>query len=288
MARSARTWLGENRRRVFHAHSRAGLVTAMWLARMGERRVVVSVHCYGRQRWFYRSAARRLGPRLYWLSPAMKRYYEVATDDSWTQCIPGCVPVSDHAMRSRAVKTSEMLRLGGVGAVVRWKGWHLLVDAMAALPPEVRPKVRFDHIGGIADTPDAKQYAEELRAATAKHGLQNVIAWRGERASSATFLDEIDCLVVASENEPFSIAVLEALSAGVPVLAADSGGAQDLLVERQSGWFFRSGDSSSLAAQILMLATSDAMRQVRVTKELIRPFAAPTVAEQWARVYAAL
>ena len=35
-------------------------MVALWLARAGERRVVVSVHCYGRQRWFYRWAARQL------------------------------------------------------------------------------------------------------------------------------------------------------------------------------------------------------------------------------------
>ena len=61
VARAVRVWLAEDPARVFHGHSRAGLVVACWLARWGERRVVASVHCYGRQRWFYRWAARQLG-----------------------------------------------------------------------------------------------------------------------------------------------------------------------------------------------------------------------------------
>jgi glycosyltransferase involved in cell wall biosynthesis len=249
---------------------------------------VVSVHCYGRQRWFYRHAAWQLGNRLFWLSPAMKRYYGVAKDDSWTQCIPGCVPALRPALPSRERRPREVLHLGGIGAVVRWKGWHVVVDAIAALPPDVRERVRFDHIGATGNTPDARRYAAELRAATARHGLDNVITWRGEQASSSEFLPGIDCLVVASKNEPFSIAVLEALSVGVPVLAADCGGAQDLIADGQCGWFFRRGESSHLAARIAMLSSTSALAEVKVTEELIRPFTAPVVAEQWTRVYAAL
>jgi glycosyltransferase involved in cell wall biosynthesis len=172
--------------------------------------------------------------------------------------------------------------------LVRWKGWHLIVEAIAALPPAIRERVRFEHIGGSAGLADAEQYAAELRASTVQHGLGNVIGWRGEQASSTPLLSESDCLVVASDHEPFSIAVLEALSAGVPVLAADSGGAQDLIVAGRGGWFFRSGDSASLATQIVMLATTDALDSTDITEEMIRPFTAPVVAKQWAQVYAGL
>jgi glycosyltransferase involved in cell wall biosynthesis len=287
IARVASGWLADDARRVFHAHSRSGLVAALWLARRRERRVVVSVHCYGRQRWFYRFAARRLGGRLFWLSPAMKRYYGVARHDSWTQCIPGCVPETRGIPGMRR-KVRDTLRLAGVGMLVRWKRWHLIVEAIAALPGGIRERVRFDHIGGPGGMADAERYAAELRVATAQHGLENVIGWRGEQASSTPLLSESDCLVVASDHEPFSIAVLEALSAGVPVLAADSGGAQDLIVAGRGGWFFRSGDSASLAARIVTLATTDALDRTAITEEMVEPFTAPVVARQWARVYAGL
>ena len=172
--------------------------------------------------------------------------------------------------------------------LVRWKGWHLIIDAIAALPANVRERIRFDHIGGTGGIPDAERYAAELRASTTRLGLDNVIAWRGEQASSVRLLSEINCLVVASHQEPFSIAVLEALSSGVPVLAADSGGAQDLIVEGRSGWFFRSGDAASLAAKLEMLATTDALQRAEVDLELVRPFTAPVVAKQWLDVYAGL
>jgi glycosyltransferase involved in cell wall biosynthesis len=263
-------------------------MVALWLTRWGERRVVASVHCYGRQRWFYRFASRQLGSRMFWLSPAMKRYYGAGTDDSWTQCIPGCVPAPTGPDDSRHRIRNTRVRFGGIGMLVPWKGWHLIVAAIAALPADVRERVRFDHIGGAGRISDAERYAAELRHSTTRLGLDNVITWRGEEASSAPLLSEINCLIVASHQEPFSIAVLEALSSGVPVLAADSGGAQDLIVEERSGWFFRSGDAASLAAKLEMLATTDTLDRAEVGVTLLRPFTAPLVAQQWLAVYAGL
>jgi glycosyltransferase involved in cell wall biosynthesis len=288
VARVAREWLATDRTRVFHAHSRAGLLVAWWLARGGQRRVVASVHSYGRQRWFYRAAARALEGGLYWLSPAMKRHYGIRGDD-WSQCIPGCLPSGTQLQGvKRTNRSHDEVRLGGVGALVRWKGWHWVVEAIASLPENVRTRVRFDHIGAPGGGEDGQRYASDLRALTRSHGLDDRITWRGERVSSDAFLREIDALVVASENEPFSIAVLEALAAGVPVLAADSGGARDLLVAGESGWFFRSGDVSDLARAMQMLAQTDALARVVIRVEQVRLFTAPVVVEKWMSVYAAL
>ena len=60
VARQVRSWLAADSARVFHGHSRAGLLVALWLKRMGEKRVAATVHCYGRRRWFYRWAAGQL------------------------------------------------------------------------------------------------------------------------------------------------------------------------------------------------------------------------------------
>ena len=285
VARAAQRWLAEDRTRIFHAHSRAGLVVALWLARAGGRRVVASVHCYGRQRWFYRWAARQLDGRLYWLSPAMKRYYGVTAGEAWAQCIPGCVPAvaENQAQRKR---DPARLRLGGVGALVEWKGWHLIPEALAKLPAKIRARVRFDHIGGAGGDAESQRYAARLRARTGELGLAESVMWRGEQVSSAAFLREIDCLVVASDHEPFSIAVLEALAAGVPVLAADTGGAQDLIERERSGWFFRSGDSEALAEAIARLAEDSAWARIAVGPETVQPFTAPVIAARWESVYA--
>lgn len=289
VAREVQGWLKAEPNRVFHAHSRAGLALALWLARMGEKRVVASVHCFGKRRWFYRWAARQLGDRLFWLSPAMKHYYRVATpDDPWHQCIPGCVALPPHPVLRAPRPNPEVVRIGGIGALVSWKCWHLVLDAMAAMPTLSRAKIRFRHLGAPQPTTSSQRYAAALRAQTSALRLDNFVEWRGSQPDSQDFLRDIDVLVVPSLHEPLSVAMLEALAAGVPVLAANSGGARDAIQRSQNGWLFRAGDVPELARALMMLAESDALQYVESAPDADWRFAAPVVAAQWARVYARL
>jgi glycosyltransferase involved in cell wall biosynthesis len=284
VAGEVKKWLQASPTRVFHGHSRAGLLVALWLLRGGERRVVVSVHCYGRHRWFYRWCSRHLGERLFWLSPAMKVYYGVDQVDPWFQCIPGCVPPDVGGIGISKVDPN-VVRFGGIGAIERWKNWDIVLRAIAGLPKETRNLVRFTHIGSIGGSSDSRNYAAELQEQTDRLGLRSVVEWRGEQPSAQGLLHEIDCLLIASRNEPFSAAMLEALAARVPVLAADSGGAQDILDPAQSGWLFISDDTSDLIRKIGFLVNTDALRRIRINMSDNQRFPASVVAEQWARVY---
>lgn len=287
VARAMRVWLDAEPGRIFHAHSRAGLLVAQRLVASGERRVVASIHCYGRQRWFYRRASRRLGSRLFWLSPAMKRYYGIGGED-WTQCVPGGVTALPVPLDPRGPVSGKVLRLGGIGMLVSWKRWHDVIEALAALPPGVRERVSFQHIGSPDTTTGSRAYARQLRARTAALGLEGQVSWLGEQPNSDALLASVDCLLVTSQAEPFSIALLESLRAGVPGLGADSGGVVDLVRPGETGWTFRTGDVADLARAITSLVETDALARVRITPETIRSFTAPVLAGQWAVVYAGL
>ncbi len=277
VALAVKPWLAEADERVFHGHSRAGLLVALWLQRMGERRVVVSVHCYGRQRWFYRWAARRLEPKFFWLSPAMRNYYGMPGRD-WEQCIPGGVLLSPI---QPICAEPGRLRLGGIGAVERWKRWDLVLRAIAALPQGARERVSFTHIG-VGDF----RYTEELKEFATMHGLAGQIAFRCSEPSSEGLLSEIDALVIASRNEPFSMSMLEALAAGVPVLATDTGGARDVVRDGVNGHLYRAGDPVALAA----LLSEWLEHSPDWDREKIRNSTIPIsrVAAQWAKVYSEL
>jgi len=278
VAREVQAWLAGGADRVFHGHSRAGLVVGSWLHQWGERRVVVSVHCYGRRRWFYRQAAERLGRRLYWLSPAMKRYYEIASPDNWDQCMPGGVPIGAAIASTRPDAETRGFRLVGVGERVPRKRWDLVLAALGEMPDDFV----FEHIGGGTE-PEITALAEQ----TAALGLSPRVQWHGREADSRRILAQADALVVASENEPFAMAILEALAVGVPVIAADSGGTVDAVVSGANGELFRSGDALDLAAVV------QRWRVHRSDKGIEQPnaswrFAATHVAQGWADIYATL
>jgi glycosyltransferase involved in cell wall biosynthesis len=288
VAQQVQAWLNAAPGRVFHGHSRAGLAVALWLQRRGETRVFVTVHAYGRRRWFYRWAARQLGPRLFWLTPAMKRYYEIGDGSTWEQCLPGGLPA---AVLARAGATRDRsrrpVRIGGAGLLVRWKGWHLILDALAHLPPEVRGQLRFIHIGSAAESAESDRYAAELLARTVALGLEDLVEWRGERASSDGLLQEVDCVAVLSEREPFSMIMLEALAAGVPVIASAAGGPADVIAPGMNGWLFPPGDVTTLVRILTELVTSDALQRVRIEPAQLERFQAERVAREWARIYSA-
>jgi glycosyltransferase involved in cell wall biosynthesis len=289
-ARAAQAWLRGDGRNVFHGHSRAGLLVALWLARWGERRAMASVHCYGRQRWFYRWAARRLGGRLRMLSPAMMRWYGMTPAD-WEKCLPGCVHFVDmkDVRETRDAHRGGRLHAGGIGTLTRWKGWHLVLDALARLPAETRRCWRFTHIGGEDGSVESARYAAELRAQTRALGLETCVRWSGPQPSPDALLREIDALLVPSINEPFSVARLEALAAGVPSISADSGGAGDLVKPPENGWLFRNGDAADLARRLARLTVPGALAEARIDREaLARRFSVEASVARHAEVYAAL
>jgi glycosyltransferase involved in cell wall biosynthesis len=284
-------WLREDPARVFHGHSRVGLLVALRLFGCGERRVVATVHCYGRRRWFYRWSARRLGSgsRLFWLTPAMKRYYGLDGQGSgtWADCMPGCLPDAQIAgTRPAPVRSSGFVRLGGAGALVKWKGWHHVLEAMRLLPDQLRARLRFSHIGSPDRSLESQRYAAALRRQSA--GFGSLVEWEGEQLSSREWLGKIDCLLVPSDGEPFSMIMLEALAAGVPVVASAGSGPGDVLAMGRSGWLFDSGSASDLARVLTLLVESDALARVRIATEDLEPFRASTMAGRWARIYARL
>jgi len=286
VARAVQRWLAEEPDRIFHGHSRAGLLVALWLHRWGERRVVASVHCYGRQRWFYRHAARQLGSRLTWLTPAMRRYYGVV-GEGWAGCVPGGVGAAAVAVTA-PVPVTGRLRLGGAGALVRWKRWDLILRAIAALPAEVRAQVTFEHIGAVDDTADSRAYAAELVGLTESLGLADRVQWRGAEANSGRLLGAVDLVVVASDQEPYSLVIQEAWAAGMPVVAADSGGPHDVVQVGRNGWLFRDGDASALAevlAERWRRGDWAALDRTAIRQSARR---AETAAAEWAALYARL
>jgi glycosyltransferase involved in cell wall biosynthesis len=114
-------------------------------------------------------------------------------------------------------------RVGFMGTVAPHKGVHILIEAFRRVDA---PEARLEIHGPLSVAPD---YVARLRAMA---GGDARIALRGPFAegTQAEVLAGLDLLVVPSvwwENSPLTI--LEALSAGVPVLASAIGGIPDIL-----------------------------------------------------------
>ena len=76
----------------------------------------------------------------------------------------------------------------------------------------------------------------------------------------AEFLPQIDILILPSWEEPFGIVVLEAMAAGVSVIATDAGGPPEILDHGRAGVLVQPRDPSSLVDAVRQLASDDALR----------------------------
>lgn len=281
VAKQARTWVQSGPRRVIHTHSRAGLLVALWLHWMGETRFLASVHAHGRRPGFYHWLHGILGERMAWLTPTMKRYYRVG-DETWSGCLPVCIPAA--AVRfDRQRRNVPPAIFGCVGALVPVKNWELVLEALALVPPNT--SLRVVHIGEEDSTDGGAAYAKRLMELSRRKGVNARLEWRKGGSDIASFYDGIDCLIVPSRWEASSVAALEAIAAGVPVLVSGGSGTRDLVARCRGGWIFAADSAEALAERMVALAVGPDLASWRRDDEALACFFAPRVAELYAGAY---
>ncbi|MCX7635239.1 MAG: glycosyltransferase family 4 protein [Syntrophales bacterium] len=117
-----------------------------------------------------------------------------------------------------------------------------------------RPQVRICFAGPVIDVAYGDAFAEELSRAGAFARLLPPLPREQMRAAYAS----VDVVVNASLAEGLSNALLEAVAAGRPILAADIPGNRTVLGE--NALFFPPGDEEQCAAQLLRLVDEPALR----------------------------
>jgi glycosyltransferase involved in cell wall biosynthesis len=104
----------------------------------------------------------------------------------------------------------------------------------------------------------------------------------------AAFLPGVDLLVHPAEREGLGVAVLEAMSCGVPVVATAVGGIPDAVTADVDGLLVPSGDQRGLAAAIERMIADDAARQRFALAARIRvqgEFSIQTMADRYLELY---
>jgi glycosyltransferase involved in cell wall biosynthesis len=120
------------------------------------------------------------------------------------------------------------------------------LDAAAILTSQGKA-VRLRVVGPFEST----EYEREIRDRTDKLGLADRIEWRGFQERVDLELDQMDLLVFPSVlPEGMPMVLLEAMAAGVPIVASRVNGITDVLREREDGLLFTPGDSAELAAGV--------------------------------------
>ncbi len=143
----------------------------------------------------------------------------------------------------------------GVPGTVRPVKGHLFFLRAAAKLAERFPKCHFAISG---DGPDA--YRRELESQIQESQLQQHVHFVGTVRDMRDFYGACDVACVPSGSESFGRVVVEALAAGVPVVASAVGGICEILREGETGLLVPYGDTDGLAHALTRLLDDRVLR----------------------------
>lgn len=137
--------------------------------------------------------------------------------------------------------------VGTVGHLAPIKGHDVFVRA-AALTSTQHRDVHFVIIG--EDKSPQKDYRKTLENLVVQLGLTNIISMPGWRDDMPAELSSLTLFVSAARSEPFGLAIVEAMAAGLPVVAAASEGALEIIEDGHTGRLVKVDDPEALAKAI--------------------------------------
>ena len=138
-----------------------------------------------------------------------------------------------------------------------WKGHRLLLDALGTMR-DVAGWTCW--IAGGARRPHERRHEAEMRARAAALGIGARVRFLGERDDVPALMRAADVLCQPNLGpEPFGIAFVEAMHAGLPVVATALGGAREV-VDRATGVLVPPDDAGALSHALRALVADPARR----------------------------
>jgi glycosyltransferase involved in cell wall biosynthesis len=152
------------------------------------------------------------------------------------------IPNGVDVDRFQAARSPVAGRIVMLGRLARPKRPELVVRSLA--------RVRERHPGAelwlVGDGP----LRGEVEALAGSLGLAGAVRVTGRRDDVPKVLAEADCAVLASDYEGMPLSVLEAMAAGVPVVATSFGGIDELIEDGETGFVAESRSVDALAASL--------------------------------------
>jgi glycosyltransferase involved in cell wall biosynthesis len=146
------------------------------------------------------------------------------------------------------------------------------------------PEARFALVG---DGELCSALEREVRAL----GLTERVLFTGWQEGMLAIYADLDLLALTSLNEGTPVTVIEALAAGVPVVATAVGGVPDVVTDHQTGLLVPSGDASAVARAIVTLLRDPAYGRDLATaaqQEVLERFDLARLAQDMESLYLTL
>jgi glycosyltransferase involved in cell wall biosynthesis len=168
--------------------------------------------------------------------------------------VPNGVDLDTFVPGAGSVRTP--LALLFVGRLHMQKGLDTLLRALALIPARLRDGCRLILVGDGPERLPLQNQAQQL-------GLAHLLDFRGwvDRTEIAQIYATADVFVFPSRDEGMPNAVLEAMAAGLPVVATRISGSEELVAEGENGMLVPVDDAEALATALARVIDDAELRQ---------------------------
>jgi glycosyltransferase involved in cell wall biosynthesis len=231
----------------------------------------------------------KLSQRIFCISQAVRAQFgpRAAHDDRLRLLYNALPPPNDEPASPSPLEDTEKppgFCIGYIGRLSEGKRFHDLLEAVHQLIQTGEPEggVTVLVAGHFVDAPFEARVQAQLQA----YGLEAVVRFLGFQQDLRPVYAAMDVLVVPSLNEPFGRVVIEGMRAGVPCIAANSGGIPEIVTHQETGLLYPPTDTQALA-ETLRLALTHPELLVRLRENAGRMVRERfTIEEQLAQVMA--
>ena len=279
--------------KLIHAHEFDAIVHGTLAAAIAGIPIVATVHG---KNYYWQKGVRRVAYRLVSryarmvaVSRDLKNFLTESTGVlparlrvvyNGTDSFPDIGPDEQIELRHEIGLNGEDQVVGAVGSLYPVKGHRHLIDAVPA-SIQACPRTKFIIIGRGDQETQLKNQAKEL-------GIDRYVHFLGLRQDIPRLLSIMDVFVLPSLSEGLSVATLEAMASGKPVVATRVGGNPELVVEGETGFLVPSEDNRALAEGIvtLLLDSARARSMGRKGQERVQQlFRMDTMIDNYERLY---
>jgi glycosyltransferase involved in cell wall biosynthesis len=186
-------------------------------------------------------------------------------------------PTRDDARRKLSLSPNDLI-IGFVGRLAPQKAPDVLLEAFARIADRT-PSARLVFVGSGPLEATLRQRIDQL-------GLKSRVLLTGDQVAT-TLMPAFDIFCLSSRYEGMTYVLLEALRAGLPIVATDVGGVSLCVAEDINGIIVEPGNAAALAEALSRVSNSDATRRRFAGESLARAqrFTADRMVEQTLAIY---
>ena len=176
-------------------------------------------------------------------------------------------------------RNDGIIRLVSTGSLIHRKGFDVLINALSIIG-ELKTSWEVLIIGEGSEHDNLVEQIKNLH-------LENKVklVGRKDKKEIIEILHQCDAFVLASRAENFSVAVLEALSAGLPVVATICGGIREC-IHKENGLLVPVDDVSSLANALIQVINDNcSFNRESIAEECRRRFSPHVIASQLTEIF---